>query len=273
MKTKISITGFIVLLTLLLSACGGSPDKAPAAEPPSDQPKVAQMPTLESAPAEDAEAAPAEAVSDVDPMEVCAANIALPGEPAYPLLYCEDFEVPEGTLMPIGEYSSKELDITNDIYKGLYTLRMDVSRSTDAWVTTSVHDARDFVFQVDGRLASHSGHPYHKWGLMFKKDPDKNLYYYFAIDNNSLYYFMMVRDEKVTNLINGRKSEEINPIDEFNTLTVVTEGDKFSFYINGKFQEDFKDNRIQKGDLGLYFKVSENTILDWEFDNLVVYAD
>jgi hypothetical protein len=84
---------------------------------------------------------------------------------------------------------------------------------------------------------------------------------------------MMVRDEKVTNLINGRKSEEINPIDEFNTLTVVTEGDKFSFYINGKFQEDFKDNRIQKGDLGLYFKVSENTILDWEFDNLVVYAD
>ena len=88
-----------------------------------------------------------------------------------------------------------------------------------------------------------------------------------------MYYFMMVRGEKLTNLINGRKSEDLNPLDEGNTLTVVADGDTFSLYINGEFQEDFKDNRIQSGDLGLYFVVDKNSIIDWEFDNLVVYAD
>jgi hypothetical protein len=256
MNTNIRTIAILVLFTFVLSACGGAPAPTPTPELPTSEPVVAE-----------------EDQPQVDPMLLCAANITLPGEPAYPLIYCDDFENPDTTLMAVGEFNSKNLDMKSEIYNGLYTIRMDVKKGSDAWSTTPVHDARDFIIQVDGRLASHSGHPYHKWGIMLKKEPEENLYYYFAIDNNSLYYFMMVRGEKLTNLINGRKSEDINPIEEFNTLTVVTEGDKFSFYINGKFQEDFKDNRIQKGDLGLYFRVAENTVLDWEFDNLVVYAN
>ena len=255
MKTQIRTIAILVLFTLVLTACGGAPAPTPTPEPPTPEPVVE------------------EEQPQVDPMQACAANIELPGEPAYPLLYCEDFENPDDTLMPVGEFDSKYLDMTSSLYKGQYTIRMDVKKGADAWSMIPVNDARDFLVQVDGKLASHSGHPYHKWGIMLKKDPKDDLYYYFAIDNNSLYYFMMVRGSKQTNLINGRKSEDINPLDEKNTLTVITEADKFSFYINGKFQEDFKDNRIQSGDLGLYFKVNENTVLDWEFDNLVVYKD
>jgi predicted small lipoprotein YifL len=260
MKTPFKMIAVIVLFTLVLTACGGKPAPTPTPEPPTPEPPTAEPVVEEEQP-------------QVDPMIACAANIELPGEQAYPLMYCEDFENPDETLMAVGEYDSKYLDMKSDLYNGLYTIRMEVKRGADAWSVLPVHNARDFVIQVDGRLASHSGHPYHKWGIMLKKDPEDDLYYYFAIDNNSLYYFMMVRGEKLTNLINGRKSEEINPLDEFNTLTVVADGDTYSLYINGKFQEDFKDNRIQSGDLGLYFKVSENTILDWEFDNLVVYAN
>lgn len=258
MKTQIKTISILVFLTLGLAACGSKPEPTPTPEISTSGQFVA---------------AEEEEQPQVDPMVLCAANIELPDEPAYPLVYCDDFENPDGTLMPVGEFESKNLDMTNEIYNGLYTIRMDVSKDSDAWTMMPVLDVRDFVIQVDGKLASHSGHPYHKWGIMLKKDPKEDVYYFFAIDNNDLYYFMKVSGEKLTNLINGRKSEDINPLEEGNTLTVTANGDTFSFYINGEYQEEFKDNRIQKGGLGLYFRVGKNTILDWEFDNLVVYAN
>ena len=57
---------------------------------------------------------------------ICAANIELPTEPAYPLLYCDDFENPEESLITAEEYENKYLDMTIEIYKGKYAVRMDV---------------------------------------------------------------------------------------------------------------------------------------------------
>ena len=281
MKKQIRSISILVLFTLVLAACGGAPEPTPTPEMPAPVFDVSsEVPTAEAVPAEavPAETEPVEPVEEeeppeVDPMMVCAANIELPIEPAYPLLFCDDFENPDESLMTGGEYEDKYLDMTSEIYKGKYAVRMDVKRLAVSKLTIPVSNARDFVIQVDGKMASHSGHPYHKWGILLKKDPKDEQYYYFAIDNNGLYYFMKVRDEELTNLINGRKSEDLNPLDEGNTLTVVADGDTYSFYINGEFQEDFKDNRIKSGDLGLYFVVDKNSIIDWEFDNLVVYAD
>jgi hypothetical protein len=267
MKPQLKTISIMVLFVWILAACGGAPTPTPTPEVPTPVFNVSSdVPEAQAAPTEKEQ-------PQVDPMTLCAAYIELPTEPSYPLLYCDDFEYPEESLMNGGELKDKYLDMSSEIYKGKYSVRMDVKRSTDVYITTPIEDARDFVVQVDGRMASHSGHPYHKWGLMLKGDTDEKLYYYFLIDNNSLYYFMMVRGEKLTNLINGRKSEDLNPLDEGNTLSVVADGDTYSLYINGEFQEDYKDNRIQSGILGLYFDVSENSIIDWEFDNLVVYAD
>ncbi len=267
MKKLVTKLSFLVLFSFIFSACGGAPEPTPTPELPTQVFKVsAEVPTAEPAPLEEKQ-------PEDDSMTQCAANIELPIESAFPLLFCDDFENPEQSMMTGIEYEDKYLDMTSEIYKGKYSVRMDVKRTSDVWLAIPVQNARDFLIQVDGKMASHSGHPYHKWGLILKKDPKDKLYYYFLVDNNSLYYFMMVRGEKLTNLINGRKTEDLNPLDEGNTLTVVAEGDTYSLYINGKFQEDYKDNRIQSGDLGLYFDVSENSILDWEFDNLVVYAN
>jgi hypothetical protein len=259
MKGQIRTIVILIIFTLVLTACGGAAAPAPTLTPAPEQPTAGPVATEDQ--------------PQVNPMQICAANISMPLTPAYPLLFCDDFENPSLSLMKPEKLQSKYVNMTSDLYKGMYTIRMEVKKPSVAWTMTPVKGARDFVAQVTGRLASHSGHPYHKWGFMLKKDPKADNYYYFLIDNNSLYYFQLVRGDRVTNLINGRKSEDLNPITEFNTLTVATDGDKFSFYINGNFQEDFKDNRLQSGDLGLYFNIAENTTLDWEFDNLVVYSN
>ena len=251
MSKKIIILSVIVLAALILSACGGA-EPEPTPEPVVEA-QVVEKPQL-------------------SPMEACAQSIALPGDPSYPLLYCEDFSNMDTVLMPLGEFESKALDMNMSVYNGKYTLRANVYRDTYAYATTPGLDVRDFIMQVDGRLVSHSGHPYHSWGIVIKQDPEGKDYYYFKVDNNEYYYFMMIRGEKETNLINGRRSEDLNPLDEGNTLTVVATGDTYEFFINGKYQEEFKDNRILNGNLGSFFDFGEDTILDWEFDNLVVYA-
>jgi len=238
----------VMLLTLVLAACGSAPT---------------QEPTIEAVVEQEVEVVE-------DPMQVCADGIKLPGKPDYPLSYCDDFE--DDSLMSGVEDESKYMDLTSNVYNGKLAVRMIVKKLSEAYLLTPVENARDFVIQVDGAMASHSGHPYHKWGIMFKYDHEEESYYYFLIDNNSMYYFKLIRGDRVTNLINGRKTEDLNPLEEVNTIAVASKGDTYSFYINGEFQEDFKDNRLLTGDLGLYFIVDANTTLDWEFDNLVVYA-
>jgi len=246
MRKHIKFFSIVILLMLVLTACGSKSEPEPAAE------------------------AEAEQATEVDPMQACADEITLPSEADYPLVYCDNFE--DDSLMSGVEDKSKYMDLTSDLYNGKLTVRMEVKKLSEAYLLTPVEDVRDFVIQVEGAMASHTGHPYHKWGVMFKFDAEEGNYYYFLIDNNDMYYFKLIRGDRVTNLINGRKTEDLNPLDEGNTLTVASDGDTYSFYINGEFQEDFKDNRLLQGDLGLYFIVDENTTLDWEFDNLVVYA-
>jgi hypothetical protein len=247
MKKHIYFLSIVIVLMLVLTACGSKSEPEPAAE--------AEM---------------EEEVEVVDPMQACADSISLPGQPDYPLLYCDNFE--DDSLMAGVEDESKYMDLTSDLYNGKLTVRMKVKKLSEAYLLTPVENARDFVIQVEGAMASHTGHPYHKWGVMFKFDAEEGSYYYFLIDNNDMYYFKLIRGDRVTNLINGRKTEDLNPLEEVNTITIASEGDTYSFYINGEYQEEFKDNRLLTGDLGFYFIVDENTTLDWEFDNLVVYA-
>lgn len=254
MKRRIICCSIFFLAAMALAACGGrEPEAEPTRETVVEEPAPTEEPRL-------------------SPMEECAQNIEMPDEPNLPLLYCEDFSDADTVLMPLGNYDSKPIDMDLSVYNGQYTLRATVKRDTFAYIAAPGLDVRDFVMQVEGRLASHSGHPYHSWGVVIKQDPEGENYYYFAIDNNQYYYFMLVRGDKETNLINGRLTKTINPLDEGNTLTVGATGDTYVFYINGEYMEEFKDNRLLNGNLGLFFDFGKDTLLDWEFDNFVVYA-
>jgi len=251
MKRKNLSLIFCLITAMLLAACGGK------------EPEPTQTPEVIEPVVEEPQASP---------LETCAMNIDMPGPSAYPPVYCDDFENPDTVTMPLGEDENKWGKMTLDVYNGKYTARVEVKRDNALRLSIPIQDVRDFIIQVDGRLASHSGHPYHYWGFFFKADAEFENYYYFMVDNNQYYYFVLVRGDNLTNLINGRKSEDLNPLDEGNFITVVCSGDTYSFYINGTYQEEFSDNRLLTGAVGLYSEMRKDTTLDWEFDNLVVYA-
>ena len=240
----------LILVLTLLAACGQEPEPEPTPIPPPPEP-IVEMPTQ-------------------NPAELCAQQTFISGDPGFPIVFCDNFEDPGMVMMPIGGDENKWGEITLDTYNGKYTARVEVKRDNVLTLSVPNVDVRDFAFQVEGRLASHSGHPYHSWGLFFKMDMEEGSYYYFMVDNNQYYYFQLIRGDRQTNLITGRYTEDLNPLDEGNTITVIGQGDTYSFYINDEYQEEFSDNRLVTGGVGIYSEMREGTILDWEFDNIVV---
>ena len=160
--------------------------------------------------------------------------------------------------------------ISLEDYKDKLDVRAEMFQDLVTTIVSPAEDLRDFYISVEGRLSSYAGHPYHEWGLALKKDG--NDYYYFSIDSKSNYYFNLVRDGKVSTILDGRFSSDILPIDEVNRLTVTVDGYEYSLYINGVLQTTVKDNRILKGSPGLYFDMGAYTTLDWEFDNFIIYV-
>jgi hypothetical protein len=255
MKRSLNILCLIILFTFLLTACGGKTEQTPTVEPVN---LAAEVETD---------------TPEASPMETCAKDISVPEEVTYPVVFCNNFENPDTSQMGLYDEENKYGSLKTDFYDGKYSARVEVKRDNAMWLPVpTTEELRDFAIQVDGKLTSHSGHPYHFWGLCFKSDADKKNFYTFAVDNNQFYYFWLRRGDKWTTLINGRKSEDLKPLDEGNTLTVIGNGSTYSFFINGVYQEDFSDNRLQSGSVGIYSEMRKNTTLDWEFDNLVVYA-
>ncbi len=262
MKRSLSILCTAALLAILIVSCGGKSEQTPTPEPVN---LGAEEPVNLAAGDESGSSAS-------NSTDACVQDISLPDQPAIPLVFCDNFEDPETSVMGPVEDENKWGSLKSEVYNGKYSVRVEVKRDNAMWLPVPSDELRDFIFQVDGKLTSHSGHPYHSWGVYFKADDEIKNYYYFLIDNNQYYYFQLIRGDKRTNLINGRKSEDLKPLDEGNTITVASDGSIYSFYINGKFQEDFSDNRLQSGKLGIYSEMRENTTLDWDFDNMILYA-
>jgi serine/threonine protein kinase len=155
-------------------------------------------------------------------------------------------------------------------YKNMLNVRAEMFQDLITYIQSPAEELRDYMVSVEGRLSSYAGHPYHEWGLVLKATD--NSYYYFSIDSKNNYYFNLMRNGSQSNILNGRFSNDIFPIDQVNRLTVVVDGYEFKLYINGVLQTTLRDNRILKGATGLYLDMGANTTLDWEFDDFVIYT-
>lgn len=169
-----------------------------------------------------------------------------------------------------GDINERVANVNLENYKDQLNVRAELFQELTTYIGSPAPDLRDFMVSVEGRLSSYSGHPYHEWGIALKAQG--NTYYYFSIDSKNNYYFNLVRDGKKSAILDGRFSNDILPIDEFNRLTVVVDNYEFQLLINGVLQTSVKDNRLLSGDSGIYLSMGENTTLDWEFDDFVVYA-
>ena len=160
--------------------------------------------------------------------------------------------------------------ISAEVYQGQLGVRAVAERPTSNYVTAPVSDLRDFVISVEGRMSSHSGNPYHDWGIVLKESVDG--YYIFKIDSHKNYNFQLVRGGEVSSLSGKNLQEVILPLDQMNRLTVLVDNYVFKLYINGELIDEIQDNRWVRGNVGMYIKIGMNATVDWEFDNFAIFT-
>jgi len=192
-----------------------------------------------------------------------------PHQPSWTNLVCEDFSSTSAgdfyTGSDSSDLSNTKVSIKNgkyivDItgvaysgYKGGVVHRYEVGRS------------KDFVLSVDVNINSvykHCGS-----GIAFRGSGDN--YYLFQVQHDGFYTFDTLKNNNWSSLIGWRPHGGVKWDEPFN-ITVIAEGDRFDFYLDGEHVNSYTDNSLNASNIYLVASASEGASALIEFDNLII---
>jgi hypothetical protein len=184
----------------------------------------------------------------------------------WPLLVIEDFddnklEWHEGDVQD--EYTSMTLTID-----GQYTWQATALRGFTWRVWPSTDYVADFFLSVDAKNAGENQEA--QYGLIFRNNDDN--FFFFEVRDTQVFRVLRMYRDDWEELIPATFSPAIL-MGEFNRLTVIAEGDDFTFLINGQYAGETTGESPQEGQAGLAIGLTtageECTIV---FDNFELRA-
>ena len=157
------------------------------------------------------------------------------------------------------EYSLATYEIIDRKY------RWDVMahKPSIGWVRADSQALTDFYLSVE--VQQTEGRNTSDYGVIFREDENAN-FYYFGINEQGEYGVFLFFEEWQT-LSEWSKTDLIRS-GEVNRLTVIGEDSHFTFFLNGQFLSEIKDDTITSGSTALAIEMAaENDHSIFEFDN------
>jgi hypothetical protein len=178
------------------------------------------------------------------------------------LLFSDDFSDPNS-----GWDSSEGVDAATIYESGQYHI---IVNKPD-WVVWGNPYAyfTDSVLEVDATQVA--GTDDNGFGVLLRYVDEDN-FYRFEISGDGYYSFDRLEDNAWTTLINWTPSDAIRQGNSTNTLTVVCAGDRFTFYVNGVYLDEYRDSVFPAGDIGLQVGTIQEAPVHIAFDNLKVWS-
>ena len=127
----------------------------------------------------------------------------------------------------------------------------------------------DFVLEVDATQVA--GPDDNDFGVLLRYVDGDN-FYRFEISGDGYYSFDLLQDDEWVTLIGWNETPAIRQGNATNRITVVCEGDLFTFYVNGQYLDEYRDSTFSEGDIGLLAGTIDEAPVHIAFDNLAVYA-
>lgn len=266
-NVKNQLLRIAVLLALALAAACGQAKEDPG-EAPAGQ--TDQTATAEVAPAEETRGE--DAGSDIDgtqaPDPDCPAG--LPGGAGWPLLLCEQFEdnrnewQVESQDNPYARYTS---EISEGQFQIDYAAKIFASFSRSALTWFDMGQAGDFALSasglIDSRLATNS------WGVAFRAAEEIESFFLFSIYNDGTYAFDIYENNGWIPLISRRPHNSIQ-LGQSNKLTILAEGQDFTFSINDQPVNTFEGGLLEGSGIQLMVSAGEGVNTRFVFDDIVL---
>ena len=259
----------ILLLTLFLifgligSGCSSptpipaiTPTENPATLPPST-PTV--EPTLEP-------------TLEPTPAPICGIPSSIKNE--WPVIYCEEFNDNRNNWA-IGQFDADLVTTTTEMQDGKFILEK-VGKPKSGYSGGGVvswyklASASDFAVSATVKITSKNRDV--AWGFTFRQDNlnTKNLYD-FEIYKQGTYNFLKLSEGVWTPLLLNKSNNAIQQNAE-NTLTIVGEGNKFTFFVNGELINSYSDSSISGTIISLAMTQAEGATATYTIDNILVRA-
>lgn len=164
----------------------------------------------------------------------------------WPLVISETFTQPDpGWFM--GEEEGSEFSIQTALHGEKYLWALDSDVKTIWHTHPNMEPVGDFYLTVEvefSAVSKSSG-----CGAVFRLDEGGN-YYYFHIDGSRAYEFGIQYNQEWISILSPTFSTWIKP-EESNRITILAQGDMFTFFINDHYVAQVEDSRLIEGLAGL----------------------
>ena len=262
-QKMILLPTLLLVFGLIVSGCSSptptatiAPTKNPATLPPST-PTV--KPTLEP-------------TLEPTPEPVCGIPSSIKSE--WPVIYCEEFNDNRNNWQ-IGQFDADLVTTTTKIQEGKFVIEKvgkPVSGYKGGGVVSwyKLASASDFAVSATVKLTSKNRDV--AWGFTLRQESSgaKN-FYDFEILKQGNYFFQKLSEGVWTPLLVNKSNNAIQQNAE-NTLTIVGEGNKFTFYVNGELINSFSDGSISGSVISLAMTQAEGATATYTIDNILVRA-
>ena len=204
------------------------------------------------------------------PEPVCGISSSIKSE--WPVIYCEEFN-DNSNNWQIGQLDADLVTTTTTIQDGKLVIEKVGKPKTGysgggvvSWYKLT--SASDFAVSATVKITSKNRDV--AWGFTVRQESSntKNLYD-FEIYRQGNYNFLKL-SEGVWKPLLLNKSNNAILLDAENTLTVVGEGNKFTFYVNGELINSFTDASISGSIISLAMTQAEGATATYTIDNILV---
>lgn len=258
------ILSSVMILMLLALACGTSAEptsEAPPEAPPEPTKKVSlSLPTPTVAP-------PEPEIEETLSEWTC--EISSDIKPEWDTVICDTFDENlygwyEG--IDVTDLATVEVAVSDGKYGIDVTGKAHSGYSSGVIQWFRMGNVGDFMVSIDGRIISKNRGV--TWGFNFR-GKDSN-FYSFAVGKEGQYFMDMLKDNEWKRLMNVKTNKAIKWDDAVNNLTIVAEGNKMTFYVNGTLIDTYDSEQSFGDELSIFINVDEGASARIEFDNALL---